>query len=186
MTLLPWWTGRHPFRLPGIITCLCFNTVGCHKLETPGPTSPTAASTLAQPASPWLEDATERLGLNFVHDAGRVGTYFMPESLGSGVAVFDFDADGRMDILLLQNAGTNAPARHQLFHQDADGRFRDVSSGSGLDLPGLGMGVAIGDIDNDGLPDVFITEYDRVRLLHNRGAGRFTEITRPAGTAGWI
>ncbi|MDA1275715.1 MAG: CRTAC1 family protein [Verrucomicrobia bacterium] len=130
---------------------------------------------------PWLEDVTEKVGLDFVHDVGPVGTYFMPESLGSGAAIFDFDTDGRMDVFLLQNAGTNSAAKHQLFHQQSDGRFQNVSAGSGLELPGRGMGVAIGDIDNDGRPDVFITEYDRVRLFQNLGGGKFAEITREAG-----
>jgi hypothetical protein len=129
----------------------------------------------------WLEDVTEKVGLNFVHDVGPVGTYFMPESLGSGIGVFDFDADGRMDVLLLQNAGTNSNSRHKLFHQESDGHLRDVSAGSGLDLQGLGMGVAIGDVDNDGKPDVLITEYDRVRLFRNLGEGKFSEITTEAG-----
>jgi hypothetical protein len=136
---------------------------------------------VARPASPWLEDVTEKTELHFTHDVGPLGTYFMPESVGSGAAIFDFDGDGRMDVLLLQNAGTNSASRHQLFHQENDGRFRDVSGGSGLDRPGLGMGVAIGDVDNDGQPDVFITEYDGVRLFHNRGGGKFSEITREAG-----
>jgi len=105
----------------------------------------------------------------------------MPESLGSGTAIFDFDNDGRMDLFLLQNGGTNSPAKHQLFHQENNGAFRDVSDGSGLNLPGRGMAVAVGDVDNDGKPDVFITEYDRVRLFHNRGEGKFAEITREAG-----
>jgi hypothetical protein len=136
---------------------------------------------LTAPGQTWLEDATEKVGLKFVHDVGPVGTYFMPESLGSGAAIFDFDGDGRMDVFLLQNAGTNSASKHQLFHQENDGRFKDVSAGSGLDLPGLGMGVAVGDVDNDGKPDVFITEYDRVRLFHNRGGGKFSEITHQAG-----
>jgi hypothetical protein len=119
--------------------------------------------------------------VDFLHDVGPVGTYFMPESLGSGIGVFDFDGDGRMDVLLLQNAGTNSNSRHKLFHQESDGHFRDVSAGSGLDLQGLGMGVAIGDVDNDGKPDVLITEYDRVRLFRNLGEGKFSEITTEAG-----
>lgn len=153
--------------------------VGCQKPERP------AGAQVVQPAQPsepvWLEDATDKLGVDFVHDVGPVGTYFMPESLGSGVAIFDYDQDGRMDLLLLQNGGTNSAARHQLFHQEIDGRFRNTSNGSGLDLPGRGMGVAIGDVDNDGRPDVFITEYDCIHLLHNEGGGHFREITREAG-----
>jgi hypothetical protein len=174
-------TALIPFSLLGIALGLLFAGTGCGK-TTEAPTSPpTARAPVAQPAPAWLEDGTEVMGLNFVHDVGAVGNYFMPESLGSGVAIFDFDGDGRMDVFLLQNAGTNSTSKHQLFHQESDGRFRDVSSGSGLDLPGRGMGVAVGDVDNDGQPDVFITEYDRVRLFRNTGGGKFAEITRDAG-----
>jgi len=179
-------TGRlkHPLRLLGFVLGLLLVGTGCRKTaDAPPapPTSTTATPPVAQPAPAWLEDATEELRLNFVHEVGPVGSYFMPESLGSGAAIFDFDGDGRMDVFLLQNAGTNSTARHQLFQQKSDGRFADVSSGSGLDLPGRGMGVAVGDVDNDGQPDVFITEYDRVRLFRNRGGGQFSEITRDAG-----
>jgi hypothetical protein len=164
-----------------VVLALAGVASGCHKREEPAPAPPARTARATAPAPAWLEDATEKTGLNFVHDVGPVGTYFMPESLGSGVAVFDFDSDGLMDVLLLQNAGTNSTSRHQLFHHENDGRFRDVSAGSGLDLPGRGMGVAIGDVDNDGKPDVFITEHDGVRLFHNRGGGKFSEITREAG-----
>jgi hypothetical protein len=139
------------------------------------------AAPVARTTSAWVEDVSEKAGVKFVHDVGPIGTYFMPESVGSGAAVFDFDGDGRMDLFFLQNAGTNSAARHQLFHQEGDGRFQDASAGSGLDLPGLGMGVAVGDVDNDGKPDVFITEYDRVRLFRNLGGGKFGEVTREAG-----
>jgi hypothetical protein len=151
---------------------------GCQKSAEPAPATTASAP---PPTQAWLEDLTEKVGLNFLHDVGQVGTYFMPESIGSGAAIFDFDGDGRMDVLLLQNAGTNSSSKHQLFHQESNGRLRDVSTGSGLDLPGLGMGVAVGDADNDGKPDVFITEYNQVRLFHNRGGGKFHEITREAG-----
>lgn len=151
---------------------------GCDRgAEAPADAPPPAA----RAGQAWLEDVTDRVGVNFVHDVGPVGTYFMPESLGSGTAIFDCDGDGRMDLFFLQNAGTNSPARHQLFQQRDDGGFQDISAGSGLDLQGLGMGVAIGDVDNDGLPDVFITEYDRVRLCRNVGRGKFAEITPEAG-----
>src|SRR5947209_26193 len=123
---------RHSLRPLGFVLGLLLAGTGCRKTaDTPPapPTSTTATPPVAQPA--WIEDATEALRLNFVHDAGPVGSYFMPESLGSGVAIFDFDGDGRMDIFLLQNAGTNSTARHQLFQQKSDGRFADVSSGCG-------------------------------------------------------
>ena len=156
---------------------------GCRPRAEPAGNPPVVAAPAAQTPPAWIQDITEKVGINFVHDVGPIGTYFMPESVGSGTAIFDFDGDGRMDILLLQNAGTNSTASHQLFHQETDGRFRDVSAGSGLDLPGLGMGVAVGDVDNDGQPDVFITEYDRVRLFRNLGGGKFSEITGEAGIA---
>jgi len=165
-------------RLVGVVLGLLIAGMGCRKSAETSP-APTAPTVPLPPA--WVEGVTEKVGVNFVHDVGPIGTYFMPEQVGSGAAIFDFDSDGLMDVFLLQNAGSNSTSRHQLFHQENDGRFREVSAGSGLDLPGLGMGVAIGDVDNDGRLDVFITEYDRVRLFQNRGGGKFHEITQEAG-----
>src|SRR5262249_50342108 len=97
-----------------------------------------------------------------------------------GCAFFDFDGDGRLDLYLLHNGGPKG-AKNQLFHQEADGTFRDVSAGSGLDVAGYGMGVAVGDVNNDGRPDVVLTEYGGTRLFLNQGGGRFLEVTRQAG-----
>jgi hypothetical protein len=132
------------------------------------------------PADPWFADVTEESGLNFIHDAGPISDYFMPQIMGSGVALLDYDNDGRLDIYLIQNGGPNG-FRNRLFHQEPDGRFRDVSAGSGLDVAGFGMGVAIGDVNNDGWVDVLLTEYGRTRLFLNNGNGTFTDITREAG-----
>jgi len=131
--------------------------------------------------SPWFVDITEVSGLDFVHDAGPVGRYFMPQAIGSGAALFDFDNDGRLDIYLLQNGGPNSKSTNRLFRQGADGRFVDVSKGSGLDICGYGMGVAIGDVNNDGWPDVLVTEYGGVRLFLNNGNGTFSDVTKEAG-----
>jgi hypothetical protein len=132
--------------------------------------------------TPWFADVTEQVGLNFIHDPGPLPpTTFMPQIFGSGAALFDFDNDGRLDLLLLQNAGPESRSTNRLYRQGADGRFVDVSEGSGLDVSGYGMGVAIGDVNNDGLPDVLITEYGRIRLFLNRGHGKFTEITKESG-----
>src|SRR5438132_10519017 len=120
-----------------------------------------------EPAGPaWFKEITTEAGLNFIHDPGPVdGRYFLPQIIGSGAALFDFDNDGRLDILLLQNGGPNSPAKNRLFHQVPDGHFRDVSAGSGLDIPGYWMGVAIGDVNNDGWPDVVLTAYRGVKLF---------------------
>jgi hypothetical protein len=123
---------------------------------------------------------TDELGLKFVHDAGPTGTYFMPQIIGSGAALFDYDNDGRLDIYLLQNGGPDGPT-NRLFHQGRDGRFTDVSAGSGLDIAGYNMGVAVGDVNNDGYPDVLVTQYGGVKLFLNNGNGTFTDVTDEAG-----
>jgi hypothetical protein len=101
--------------------------------------------------------------------------------VGSGVALFDFDNDGRLDLYLVQNGGPDSHATNRLYRQTADGHFADVSKGSGLDVAGHGMGVAVGDVNNDGRPDVLLTEYGRVRLFQNNGDGTFTDVTKEAG-----
>jgi hypothetical protein len=134
-------------------------------------------------SAPWFLDVTRDVGLDFIHDAGPVptGNYFMPQIMGSGAALFDFDGDGRLDIYLIQNGGPKSGSFNRLYHQEADGRFTDVSKGSGLDVCGYGMGVGIGDVNNDGLPDVLLTEYGGIRLFLNLGRGKFKDVTREAG-----
>lgn len=105
----------------------------------------------------------------------------MPDQVGSGVALFDFDNDGRLDIYLVQNGGTNSNARNQLFHQQPDGRFRNVSAGSGVDIAARGMGAIAGDVNNDGLPELVVTEYGAVRLFQNLSNGKFREVTQQSG-----
>lgn len=131
--------------------------------------------------APWFADATETLGINFRHDAGTPGNYFMPETVGSGAALFDLDNDGRLDLYLLQNGGPDSGSTNRLYRQGADGKFVDISKGSGLDVSGYGMGVAAGDVSNDGLTDVLVTEYGRTRLFLNQGGGRFLDVSKQAG-----
>src|SRR5437016_380422 len=135
----------------------------------------------AAPAEPWFREVTAEVGLDFVHDAGPTGKYFMPQVMGSGAAFLDFDNDGRPDIYLVQNAGPGARSTNRLFRQTADGRFVDVSKGSGLDVSGYGMGVAVGDVNNDGWVDVVVTEYGPTRLFLHQGNGTFREVTAEAG-----
>jgi hypothetical protein len=132
------------------------------------------------PGDPWFEEATQRFVLTFTHDAGPVGSYFMPQAIGSGAALFDFNNDGLLDIYLLQNGGPNG-AKNRLFQQMPDHTFKDVSEDSGLDIAGYNMGVAVGDINNDGLPDVVVTQYGGVRLFLNLGGGKFRDVTEEAG-----
>jgi enediyne biosynthesis protein E4 len=136
----------------------------------------------------WFEDVTGQVGLDFVHDAGPTdGSYFMPQSLGAGAALFDFNNDGLLDILLLQSGGPDSPFKNRLYQQLPDGHFKDVSAGSGLDFAGYNMGVAIGDVNNDGLPDVLITQFGGVKLFLNQGGGKFKDVTKEAGldVPGW-
>jgi enediyne biosynthesis protein E4 len=157
-------------------------------LGTPGckPPAPTDTSTNPGPDAPdsslnWFEDVTNAVGLTFTHECGPTGKFFMPQAVHGGGAFFDADGDGRLDILLLQGAGPNTGVCNRLYLQTADGKFRDVSAGSGLDFDGYNMGVAIGDVDNDGRPDVLVTQYTGARLLRNEGGGKFRDITKAAG-----
>ncbi len=129
---------------------------------------------------PWFEAITDQVGLDFVHDAGPVGDYFMPQQIGSGAAFFDFNNDGRLDIYLLQNGGPKSTSTNRLYQQMPDGRFRDVSKGSGLDIAGYNMGVAVGDVNNDGWPDVLVTQYGDIKLFLNQGNGSFRDVTQEA------
>jgi hypothetical protein len=144
---------------------------GCEKSS---PSSPVANVS----APRWFTDITSKSGLAFVHLAGT--NYFMPDQVGSGVALFDYDNDGRLDVYFVQNGRTNSGARNQLFHQQADGTFKNVSAGSGLDVEARGMGAFAGDVNNDGLPDLLVTEYGAVRLFQNLGGGKFKDVSREA------
>jgi hypothetical protein len=158
---------------PGLCLLALAGLAGCNK---PTPPQPTETAEVA-----WFEDITQEVGLDFTHDAGVADeVYFMPQITGSGSALFDFDGDGRLDILLLNNAGPKGRP-NQLFKQMPDGTFKNVSKGSGLDFSGYCQGVAIGDVNNDGLPDVLITEYGGVRLFLNNGDGTFADVTVQAG-----
>lgn len=107
--------------------------------------------------------------------------------MSAGAALFDFDNDGRLDILLLQGGPPGSQKGGQLFRQEVDGKFADVTRASGLDVAGYGMGAATGDINNDGLPDVLLCGYTGVRLFLNTGRGRFRDVTQEAHLSdpGW-
>jgi hypothetical protein len=136
-------------------------------------------------------DITAAAGIHFTYCNGAYGDKLLPETMGGGVAFFDFDNDGHQDLLFVNSTywPGHAPADKPvptpaLYRNDGHGHFTDVTSGSGLDVSVYGMGVAIGDYDNDGLPDVFITAVGGNHLFHNEGHGKFKEVTGGAGVGG--
>jgi enediyne biosynthesis protein E4 len=132
-----------------------------------------------------LVDVTSSSGLQFQHNSGAFGGKLLPETMGSGCAFLDYDHDGWQDILLLN--GMDWPGHRQrrstlrLYHNNGNGSFTDVTSRAGLDVEIYGMGVAVGDYDNDGFPDILITCVGQNRLFHNTGKGTFVDVTGASG-----
>jgi hypothetical protein len=130
-------------------------------------------------------DVTSNAGIQFQHNSGAFGGKFLPETLGSGCAFLDYDRDGWQDVLLIN--GMDWPGHKQrrstlrLYHNNRNGTFTDVTSRSGLDVEMYGMGVAVGDYDNDGFPDILVTCVGQNRLFHNTGKGTFTDVTNASG-----
>jgi len=136
-------------------------------------------------------DVTKQSGITFVHNNGAFGDKLLPETMGGGVAFFDFDNDGHQDLLFVNSTywpghipPGKQPTTMALYHNDGKGRFTEATPGSGLDVSLYGMGVATGDYDSDGLPDVFVTCVGGNHLFHNEGRGKFREVTESAGVAG--
>jgi hypothetical protein len=135
-----------------------------------------------------LVDVTRAAGIDFRHFNGAYGDKLLPETMGSGCAFLDYDGDGWQDLLFVN--GTAWPGRRgprstlRLYRNNRDGTFSDVTARAGLDLELYGMGVAVGDFDNDGWPDLFVTCVGQSRLFRNTGQGTFVDVTRAAGLAG--
>jgi hypothetical protein len=135
-----------------------------------------------------FRDVTLQSGIHFTHNNGAFGKKFLPETLGPGVAFIDYDNDGWPDIFLVN--GMDWPGHAQkhttpkLFHNNHDGTFTDVTHKAGLDVEMYGMGVAVGDYDNDGFDDLFVTALGQSRLFHNNHNGTFTDVTQKAGFSG--
>jgi hypothetical protein len=135
-----------------------------------------------------LVDATEQAGIQFKHNSGAYGGKLLPETLGSGCAFLDFDADGWQDILLINGMDWPGHKRERstlrLYRNNRNGTFTDVTRGAGLDVEMYGMGVAVGDYNSDGFPDVFVSCVGQSRLFRNTGKGSFVEATRASGLLG--
>jgi hypothetical protein len=135
-----------------------------------------------------LVDVTEAAGLQFRHNNGAYGGKLLPETLGPGCAFLDYDADGWQDILLINGMDWPGHKRQRstlrLYRNNRNGTFTDVTRAAGLDVELYGMGVAAGDFNNDGFPDLFLTCVGQNRLFRNTGKGTFVDVTRAAGLGG--
>ena len=173
--------------------------------SSPANTHSTGGTTDAYTASPIFDELAERAGLKFRHFNGMTGKLFLPEVMGAGAALFDFDNDGDLDVFLVQGSALEAsdqPARTpfpwrelgeprgRLFRNDLavtkDGsrslHFTDVTDKSGIVANRYGMGVAVGDINNDGWPDLYLTNLGSNQMYLNKGDGAFVDVTRKTGT----
>src|SRR4029077_14194954 len=135
-----------------------------------------------------FEDITAAAGIRFTHNNGAFGKKWLPETMGSGVAFLDYDNDGWQDVLLVNSADWPGHVRRHttlaLYHNNHDGTFSDVTRKAGLGVEMYGMGVAIGDFNNDGYEDIFVTALGQNHLFRNNGDGTFTDVTKQAGLWG--
>jgi hypothetical protein len=158
---------------------------------------PTALAPVASLRAGHFVDITDKVGLHFDYQSSHTSKKYLIETMGAGVALFDYDNDGRLDIFLVNGTSLDDPTPlrtipkknrpeywNRLFHQKADGTFEDVTEKAGLVGEGYGMGVAVGDYDNDGNEDLYVTAYGGNRLYHNQGDGTFADVTEKAGVRG--
>jgi hypothetical protein len=157
----------------------------------------TASSSQASYPTVKFVDVGPATGVKFQNKASHTSRKYLLETMGSGVALFDYDNDGRLDIFLVNGAPLNDPTAkgtipqkagpeywNRLYHQKKDGTFEDTTERAKLQGIGYGMGVAVGDYDNDGFEDLYVTAYGGNRLYHNRGDGTFADVTEMAGVGG--
>lgn len=183
-----------------VLVCLALTGAAiAYAVSRPQPAPPVRESELAtvelrelsavqMPVVPFT-DVTEQAGIQFVHNNGAIGDKLLPETMGGGAAFFDFDNDGDQDLLLVNSKDwpwdeVSDRSTTSALYRNEGGAFVDVTAGSGLDVPIYGMGASVGDFDNDGLVDVFLTAVGQNRLFRNLGDGKFEDVTESAGVAG--
>jgi hypothetical protein len=164
------------------VAALCMSYV-------PRPSNLAAASSPVRPSGPIeFRDVTKQSGIHFKHNSGAFGKKYLPETMGSGVCVLDYDNDGWPDILFVNSmdwpghkgAAKSYPA---LYHNNKDGTFTDVTREAGLAIESYGLGCAVADYDNDGFEDIYLTTVGSNHLFHNLGNGKFADVTLKAGVA---
>jgi enediyne biosynthesis protein E4 len=131
-----------------------------------------------------MTDVSQTAGVKFTHNSGRAGKKYLPETLGSGGAFLDYDNDGWPDIFIVNSKDWTPKGRKSLgvlYHNNKNGTFTNAIAGSGLDVEMYAMGVAVGDYDNDGKDDIYVTALEGDRLFHNEGNGKFKDITKISG-----
>src|SRR6266567_3208839 len=139
------------------------------------------------PADPVFEAVPAAAsGIRWVHDNAMSKEHYLPEALGPGCAFLDYDNDGWMDIYLVNSGPSDfftpsKPLRNALYRNNRDGTFADVTEKAGVSGGTFGMGVAVGDFDNDGWPDLFVTSYGKCILYQNNRNGTFRDVTEKAG-----
>jgi enediyne biosynthesis protein E4 len=156
-----------------------------------GPSSFRAATRTGlagDPAWPFEEIPAKACGITWVHESGPSPDMYLPETTGAGCAFLDYDNDGWMDIYLVNSGPCDfykprVPIRNALYRNNRDGTFTDVTLQAGVPGSAYGMGIAVGDYDGDGLPDLYVSQYPRSILYHNNGDGTFTDVTEKAGVA---
>ncbi len=139
-----------------------------------------------------FEEIAQRSGLAFVSDSSPTPNKNQPETMVAGVALFDYDNDGYLDIYLVNGAAIPSLKKespkywNRLYHNNHDGTFTDVTEKAGVAGEGYGMGVAIGDYNNDGWPDIYVANTGQNQLFRNNGDGTFTDVTAKAGVGGGV
>jgi enediyne biosynthesis protein E4 len=160
------------------------------KTDATGPSNPALAARETQPVPKLIfADITENAGIRFQHTNGASGKKLLPETMGSGVAFIDFDNDGKQDLLFVNSRpwpgdSSGKPPTMALYRNKGNGSFEDVTAAMGLNVPLYGQGVCVGDYNNDGYPDIFITAIGGNKLFRNEQGRRFTDVTEEAGLGG--